>query len=104
MGQAKPEWATDELHFGEDTNAELQKWLKESKELATKQNRDYAMVPNQHENVLKKARMVTFEQLYDFNNLFLNKSFLKKRMQMGEDNIKKLQEEMVEMHEWRDRY
>lgn len=38
------------------------------------------MVPNQHENNLKKARLVTFEQLYDFNNLFLNKSFLKKRM------------------------
>ena len=48
--------------------------------------------------------MFTFEQLYDFNNLFLNKSYLKKRMKIAEDKVSKLEEQMIEVHDWREKY
>ena len=48
--------------------------------------------------------MFTFEQLYDFNNLFLNKSYLKKRMKIAEDKVTKLEEQMMEVHDWREKY
>ena len=50
FGEGKQEWAADELQFGDDTNAALEDWVKESQELANSQNRAHAMVPNQHEN------------------------------------------------------
>lgn len=61
----------------------------------------FAPVPNQEENELTKARMVTFKQLYEFNNLFLNKSYLRKRTGRSEEYIAKLQKEMIEVQEWR---
>ena len=42
-------------------------------------------LPNKRENNLTKARMLSFEQLYEFNNLFLNKSFLRKRTRAAEE-------------------
>ena len=47
-------------------------------------------MPNLIEEDKLKARMFTFKQLYDFNNLCLNKSFLKKRVTVNEEHIAKL--------------
>ena len=47
-------------------------------------------LPNMKENNLTKARMLSFQQLYEFNNLFLNKSFLRKRTRAAEEDIFKL--------------
>jgi len=44
-------------------------------------------LPNKKEYNLTKARLITFEQLYEFNNLFLNKSFLRKRTRAAEQDI-----------------
>ena len=46
-------------------------------------------LPNHTENNLTKARLFSFEQLYEFNNLFLNKSFLRKRVRATEVDIDK---------------
>jgi hypothetical protein len=50
----------------------------------------WAPVPNTEENELTKARLVTFKQLYDFNNFVLNKSYLRKRTSRNEEYISKL--------------
>ena len=57
----------------------------------------FATVPNEGENELTKARLVTFKQLYDFNNMVLNKSYLRKRTAKTEDHVSKLQKEMIEV-------
>ena len=41
--------------------------------------------------------MINFIQLYDFFNLCLNKSYLKKRTYKSEGNIKTLQKEVKEL-------
>jgi hypothetical protein len=53
------------------------------------------------ENNLLKPRMFTFKQLYQLNNLCLNKSFLRKRTKVSEDNISVLQSEVIELQNWR---
>jgi hypothetical protein len=45
--------------------------------------------------------MFTFKQLYQLNNLCLNKSFLRKRTKVSEDNISVLQSEVIELQNWR---
>ena len=42
------------------------------------------------------------KQLYEFNNIVLNKSFLRKRTAVNEDHIAKLQREMLEVQAWRE--
>ena len=49
------------------------------------------------ENNLLKPRMLTFKQHYQLNNLCLNKSFLRKRTKVSEDNISVLQSEVIEL-------
>ena len=77
------------LTFGEDSQ-EFLKQQEEAKEAAANENAFFAPVPNSGENELTKARLVTFKQLYDFNNMFLNKSYLRKRTKYSEDHISKL--------------
>ena len=45
--------------------------------------------------------MFTFKQLYQLNNLCLNKSFLRKRTKVSENNISVLQSEVIELQNWR---
>lgn len=45
--------------------------------------------------------MFTFKQLYKLNNLCLNKSFLRKRTKVSEDKIEVLQNEVIELQQWR---
>ena len=47
--------------------------------------------------------MMTFKQIYDFMNLFLNKSYLKKRTKNSEEHIDSIEKDLVEMHQWRDK-
>jgi hypothetical protein len=49
-----------------------------------------------------EARLVSFKQLYDFSNMFLNKSYLKKRTKNNENHIDAIEKDLVEMHQWRD--
>ena len=58
--------------------------------------REASLLPNTVESDRLKARTFSFKQLYDFNNLCLNKSYLKKRTKVNEDHIAKLQAEMLE--------
>jgi uncharacterized protein with NRDE domain len=51
---------------------------------------------------LIEARLISFKQLYDFSNLFLNKSYLKKRTKNNEEHIDALEKDLKEMHQWRD--
>ena len=44
-------------------------------------------LPNYKENPLTKARTHSFKQLYDFINLVLNKSFLRKRVYSIEQDM-----------------
>ena len=44
-------------------------------------------LPNNKENPLTKARTHSFKQLYDFTNLILNKSFLRKRVYALEQDV-----------------
>lgn len=59
-------------------------------------------IPNYKENPRTKARMVSFQQIYDMFNLSLNKSFLRKRTRSAEQDIHKLQQEMAEQQNWRE--
>lgn len=52
-------------------------------------------VPNDTENNLLKARTFSFQQLYEFNNLCLNKSFLRKRVRASEEDIDKNQKDIA---------
>lgn len=58
-------------------------------------------LPTATENPLKKARTFSFEQLYDFNNLVLNKSFLRKRVRSLEEDMQKAQEDVKGLQAWR---
>ena len=58
-------------------------------------------LPTSTENALTKARTFSFEQLYDFNNLFLNKSFLRKRVRSSEEDIFKAQNNIKNLFEWK---
>ena len=64
--------------------------------------RKASLFPNIIEDDRLKARMFSFKQLYEFNNLVLNKSYLKKRTTVNETHIAKLQEEMLEQQRWRE--
>jgi hypothetical protein len=44
-------------------------------------------LPTEAENPLKKSRAFSFEQLYAFNNLCMNKSFLRKRVRSLEVDV-----------------
>ena len=46
--------------------------------------------------------MLSFQQLYDFNNLCLNRSYLRKRTKNNEEHIDALEKDLEEMHKWRD--
>ena len=59
-------------------------------------------IPDKNENTLTKARTFSFEQLFDFFNLCLNKSMVKKRTRSSEEEIYKLQNQLKEFQEWRD--
>ena len=48
--------------------------------------------------------MISFQQLYDFNNLCLNRSFLRKRTKSNEEHIDAIEKDLAEMHEWRDEF
>ena len=72
-----------------------------AKSQAESAHQEYAPIPNNKENELTKARLVSFTQLYDFNNLCLNKSFLRKRTKHSEDHIAVLQNEVKDLQEWR---
>ena len=61
-----------------------------------------AYIPNDVEDPLTKARMFSFKQLYEFNNLYLNKSFLRKRTRNAEEDIFKIQNQIKELFEWRE--
>lgn len=50
---------------------------------------------------LTEARLVTFAQLYDFNNLFLNRSYLRKRTGVCEKKITAIEKELLELQAWR---
>ena len=50
---------------------------------------------------MTKARLFSFHQLYDFNNLFLNKSFLRKRVRSTEEDIWQLQNKVAALESWR---
>ena len=47
---------------------------------------------------LIEARLISFKQLYDFSNLFLNRSYLKKRTKNNEEHIDAIEKDLVEMH------
>ena len=46
-------------------------------------------VPSMTENPLTKSRTFSFQQLYEFHNLVLNKSFLRKRVRSSEEDMDK---------------
>jgi hypothetical protein len=52
-------------------------------------------------NALHESRLVTFKQLYDFNNLFLNKSYLRKRVKSTEDHLDSVQKELDGLQAWK---
>ena len=79
----------DVLVFGEFSQQYLDGQEKR-KEQAKREGKTYAPIPAKDENELLKARLFNFKQLYDFNNLCLNKSFLRKRTKKNEDHIAKL--------------
>lgn len=54
-------------------------------------------LPNYKENPLTKSRALSFEQLYDFNNIFLNKSFLRKRVTSTEEDVCLNQKQIKEL-------
>ena len=58
-------------------------------------------VPNNTENNLLKARTFSFHQLYEFNNLCLNKSFLRKRVRASEEDIDKNQTDIAALFKWK---
>ena len=91
----------DILRFGEVTE-EYNKKQEKLKEIAKKNGQYFAPIPNNFENELLKVRMVNFQQLYDFNNLCLNKSYVKKRTKINEDKIAKLQADVKNLFEWRE--
>lgn len=90
------EFEKDDLNFKiKDAEAyhEGMQAMKDHRELTCKEGdveRSWASMPNEVEDDRLKARMVSFKQLYDFNNLVLNRSFLKKRTKVSEDHIEKL--------------
>lgn len=59
-------------------------------------------VPDPGRSELTAARLFSFQQLYDFFNLCLNRSFLSKRTRGCEQDIYDLQQELKEFHEWRE--
>ena len=50
---------------------------------------------------LNKARLITFKQLYEFINLVMNKSYLKKRTKFAEDHLSSLQKEVDGLQAWK---
>ena len=86
---------TDVLYFGApDDNEDLYKESVSSLLSGRKQayadggfNREASLMPNSVESDRLKGRVFSFKQLYDFNNLFLNKSYLKKRTKVNENHI-----------------
>jgi hypothetical protein len=46
--------------------------------------------------------MFSFKQLYEFNNLHLNKSFLRKRTRHAEEDIASLQDQVKVLQAWRE--
>ena len=46
--------------------------------------------------------MFSFKQLYEFNNLYLNKSFLRKRTRNAEEDIASIWAHNKEMLAWRE--
>jgi hypothetical protein len=58
-------------------------------------------LPTSTENLLTKARTFSFEQLYDFHNLCLNKSFLRKRVRSIEEDIFRNSNKLDELYAWK---
>ena len=87
------------MSFGDDS--EYLASVESARKQAKSARQGYAPIPNNKENELTKARLVSFKQLYDFNNLCLNKSFLRKRTKQSEDHISVLQDEVKELQRWR---
>ena len=58
-------------------------------------------MPSKRENPKTKARMVSFQQIYDLINLCLNKSFMRKRVRSSEQDIHVLQQKVHTLEEWR---
>lgn len=74
--------------------------LKDGREVSAKDGdveREWSCIPNEVEDDRLKARMISFKQLYDFTNLVLNRSYLKKRTKTSEEHITKLQKEVLEL-------
>ena len=59
-------------------------------------------VPDPGRNELTSARLFSFQQLYDFFNLCLNRSFVSKRTRSCEEDVFDLQQELKEFHKWRE--
>lgn len=59
-------------------------------------------LPTNTENPLKKTRGFSFEQLYYFNNLCMNKSFLRKRVRSLEVDLATAQAHIKELERWRE--
>jgi hypothetical protein len=59
-------------------------------------------IPSATENPLTKTRTFSFKQLYDFNNLYLNKSFLRKRVRSSEEDIHKNQKDIEALFKWKE--
>lgn len=59
-------------------------------------------LPTTTENPLKKSRAFSFEQLYHFNNLCMNKSFLRKRVRSLEVDLATAQKHIKELERWRE--
>lgn len=59
------------------------------------------LIPNDWENEYKRSRMFSFEQVYDFFNLCLNKSLLNKRTRSAEEDVYAIQNQLKEFTTWR---
>jgi hypothetical protein len=46
--------------------------------------------------------MFSFKQLYEFNNLYLNKSFLRKRTRNAEEDIASIWAQINKIHAWQE--
>ena len=74
--------------------------MKDSREIQAKEGdfeRGWSCVPNEVEDDRLKARTISFKQLYDFTNLVLNRSYLKKRTAVSEEKIASTKESITEM-------
>ena len=56
---------------------------------------------SEEDKVLHESRMFSFKQLYDFNNLYLNKSYLRKRVKSTEDHLDSVQKELDGLQAWK---